>query len=270
MNRANGSFTVTVTGGGPGGGGSAGGGSGGGGGGGLAADLTVEGGVSPQTATQGETLTWTFRVVDANLGPAVDVYLDLQLSDNLTYLASTTTRGGCTVSGQRLHCFLDWMSGDAATATITLTTTVAKAGEYAVAATVGQLIPDSKPANNSLVVKASAPPPPAPPPVPPAKPVRPVIAAAVATPARPAAGKRLIVTFAVTRSDTGKLFTKATMSCDPSLAGELITHAESFVNGKARLTLTVPKNAKGKLLKIKLTIKAGGQSATRITTLKVR
>ncbi len=98
--------------------------------------------------------------------------------------------------------------------------------------------------------------------------VRPVIGKAVTVPAQPMAGKRFAVSFRVTRSDTGALLTRGMMICDPSVAGKVVQHAESFKGGMARLVFVVPANAK--LLKVKLTIKAGGQSATKITTFRVR
>jgi hypothetical protein len=120
---------------------------------------------------------------------------------------------------------------------------------------------------------ATAPPPTTttPPPPPPAPAVvKPVIAAPVSTPRVPLAGKRLTVTFLVTRSDNGEPLTSGTMVCDPSVAGKVITHSESFRAGKASLSFLVPKTAKGKQLKVKLTIKAGTQSAGKIVTLRVR
>jgi uncharacterized repeat protein (TIGR01451 family) len=247
-----------------------GGGSGGGGGGsGPAADLSIAGSVSPPTATHGGTLLWTFVVTNSNLGPAVDVSVNLALSGNLTYIASTTTRGpGCVASGTAVHCFLDWMSGDAATATITLTTTVATSGDYSVSASVDQLIPDSNPANNTVTVKASAPVVPVPPP--PVQPVKPVIAIPVLVPPKPVAGKPLAVTFVVTRSDTGKPLMSGRMICDPSVRGKIVRHSESFRNGKARLAFTIPKSAKGKLLRVRVMIRSGTQATTRIATFRVR
>ena len=60
------------------------------------------------------------------------------------------------------------------------------------------------------------------------------------------------------------------MICDPSIQGKVIRHAEQFTNGVARLAFTIPKNAKGKLLTVRLTIKLGGQSATKIATFRVK
>lgn len=98
--------------------------------------------------------------------------------------------------------------------------------------------------------------------------VKPVIGAPIATPARAVAGKRMAVVFPVTRSDTGKPLTTGKMICDPSVLGMVIRHAESFSSGKARLSFLIPKSAKGKLVKVKVTIKAGAQSATRIATFR--
>ncbi len=60
------------------------------------------------------------------------------------------------------------------------------------------------------------------------------------------------------------------MICDPSVAGKVISHTESFKAGIARLSFLVPKTAKGKLLKVKVTIKAGNQSATKIVAFRVK
>jgi hypothetical protein len=99
--------------------------------------------------------------------------------------------------------------------------------------------------------------------------VKPVIGAAVLAPARPVAGARVTVTFPVTRSDNGRPLTSGRMICDPSVAGKVIPHAESFRAGKARLSFVVPKTAKGKVVRVKVTITAGKQAATRIRAFKV-
>jgi hypothetical protein len=98
---------------------------------------------------------------------------------------------------------------------------------------------------------------------------KPVIGAAVVKPLKAVAGKRLTVTFAVTRSDNGLPLTAGKMLCDPSVAGKVIPHVESFKAGKATLSFLVPEAAKGKQLKVKVTIKAGTQSATKIVTFPV-
>lgn len=104
----------------------------------------------------------------------------------------------------------------------------------------------------------------------PVGPVKPVIGKPVTVPARPQAGKRLTVSFEVTRSDSGTALTRGKLICDPSVAGKVIRHAESFKAGTARLAFVVPTTAAGRLLKVKVTIKTGGQSATRVATFLVR
>lgn len=97
--------------------------------------------------------------------------------------------------------------------------------------------------------------------------VKPVIGAPVAKPATPVAGKAFTAAFKITRSDNGRPLTAGTMICDPSSAGKPIPHTESFKGGTARVTLVVPSSAK--LLKVKLTIKTGAQSATKVATFRV-
>jgi hypothetical protein len=121
------------------------------------------------------------------------------------------------------------------------------------------------------LVTATPAPAPTPTPTPTPKPavVKPVFGKATITPA-PVAGKRVVFTLAVKRSDTGKPLTTGRMICDPSVKGRVIRHAESFKRGTARLAFTIPKSAKGKPLRVKVTIKVGKQSATRIVTYRVK
>lgn len=100
-------------------------------------------------------------------------------------------------------------------------------------------------------------------------PVRPVIAKPIVIPAKPTAGRPLTVIFQVARSDDGRPLKSGTMVCDPSVGGKLVKHAEQFRNGLARLAFNVPGNAKGKQLKVKLTIRLAAQSSTRITTFRI-
>jgi hypothetical protein len=103
----------------------------------------------------------------------------------------------------------------------------------------------------------------------PAPAVKPVIGAPTTIPAKAVAGKHFTVTFPVTRSDNGAPLTSGKMICDPSIAGKVISHAESFTGGTAKLSFTVPKTAKGKLLKVKVTIKVGNKSTTKIATFHI-
>jgi hypothetical protein len=100
--------------------------------------------------------------------------------------------------------------------------------------------------------------------------VKPLIAHPVAVPRRPAAGSRFVLTFTVTRSDNGRPLRGGKMICDPSIDGRVVPHTASFTNGKARLVLTVPRSAKHKLLKVRMTVTFGDQSTTRIGTFVVR
>ena len=99
--------------------------------------------------------------------------------------------------------------------------------------------------------------------------VKPVFGTPKTVPAKLVAGKKVVFTLAVKRSDTGAPLTTGKMICDPSVSGKVVTHAESFKGGTAKLVFTVPKTAKGKLLKVKVTIVNGKQSATKIVTYKV-
>ena len=54
------------------------------------------------------------------------------------------------------------------------------------------------------------------------------------------------------------------MICDPSVNGKEIRHAEQFRKSIATLHFTVPQTAKGKVLKVNLTFKNGGQLASTV------
>jgi len=99
--------------------------------------------------------------------------------------------------------------------------------------------------------------------------VKPLIGRPTPTPTRAVAGKRFLVIFAVTRSDNHQPLTRGKMICHPSVKGRLIAHTGSFTNGKARLALRIPRTARHKLLKIKLTITVGNQSTSRVATFLV-
>lgn len=127
--------------------------------------------------------------------------------------------------------------------------------------------------------------------------VTPVIGQPTITPAKVVAGKRVTLTYRVTRTDAAqpKPLAGGTMDCRPTVGGRMLAHAESFKNGVARLSFVIPKTSKGKILKVKVTIKApsyrgedgvsislatgqmalvatwyDGQSSTRITSLRIK
>ncbi len=101
-------------------------------------------------------------------------------------------------------------------------------------------------------------------------PGKPVIGKPVTVPGQPVAGKRFTVSFKVMRAGTITPFTIGKMTMDPSIAGQVVAHTGSFRGGTARLSLVVPANAAGKQLKVKLTIKAGSKSTTKVATFRIQ
>jgi hypothetical protein len=98
--------------------------------------------------------------------------------------------------------------------------------------------------------------------------VHPVIGKAVITP-KPVAGRTVLVSFKVTRSDTGAKLTSGKMICDPRIGIRMLKHAEQFKSGIASLRFTIPRTPTHKTLKVHLTIRLGTQSATRIATFHI-
>jgi uncharacterized repeat protein (TIGR01451 family) len=159
-------------GGGGGGGGTGGGGgstgSGGGGGGSGVADLRLEGTVEPQQAAVGDTITWRITVNDFNTGPALDVYVDIQLPSSVSLVSSYADRGtGCTVvADNKLHCYLDWLADGAQFGHVILVTKVTATGDHVLTAVTGYRSADPVPADNSLTLTGTTPAPFVPPPTP--------------------------------------------------------------------------------------------------------
>ena len=188
-----------------------------------------------------------------------------------------------------LDCNLDWLSSDAMTAHIVLVVRVDATGLLTVRATATYLFADPTPDDNTATVLANQPATPTP--TPPAKPaavLRPVIGRVTITPA-PTAGKHVVVSFRVTRSDNHKPLTTGTLVAGASSltldcpSGGSVTSKHGYVckpsgikgvgrfaNGVARLSFVIPKNGKGRVLTVKLTIKVTGQSATKIATFPVK
>jgi Calx-beta domain len=99
---------------------------------------------------------------------------------------------------------------------------------------------------------------------------KPVIGKPVAAPTQPVAGTRFVALFKVTQSGTGASLVRGTMAAESSIAGQVTPSKGSFKGGTARVSLVVPPAATGKQLKLRLTIKAGKQSATRVTIFRVQ
>ena len=90
-----------------------------------------------------------------------------------------------------------------------------------------------------------------------------VISAPVVSPSRPEAGKRLTIVFAVMGSDTAASLTTGTATAVASIGGKSTPVRVSFSGGSARVVLTPPKDAKGKLLVLRLAVVVGGKTTTR-------
>jgi len=84
------------------------------------------------------------------------------------------------------------------------------------------------------------------------------------------AGKTFSANFHVFRSDNGAKLLTGTMSSAPSVNGKVIyPHYEKFQNGIASVRVTIPANAKGKVLKVPVTIKLGNESFTHTATFQI-
>src|SRR5262249_51231427 len=68
----------------------------------------------------------------------------------------------------------------------------------------------------------------------------------------------------------GAPLTAGTMIFSPTVDGRSLPHTGSFRSGTARGNLVVPADAAGKVLKVKLTIRAAGGSATRTASFHIR
>jgi uncharacterized protein YdaL len=99
--------------------------------------------------------------------------------------------------------------------------------------------------------------------------VKPVIGKPVTVPAKLVAGKTATISYKVTRSNTGALLTGGTMTCSPTIKGKLIAHREQLKRGTATVRLTIPKTARGKQLKVQLTVKLNGQAGSRTSTFRI-
>lgn len=102
-----------------------------------------------------------------------------------------------------------------------------------------------------------------------AAPAKPVIGAPTAAPAKPQAAKPFTVSFKVTSSMTHRALTTGLMASTASAGGKAIAHKQSFRGGTARVSLVVPAVANGKPLHVTVTIRSGGQSATKAVVYPV-
>jgi hypothetical protein len=242
-----------------------------GGGGGGPSDLSLTGTVDPASAPVGASHVWRLQVRNSGSGTATGVTLNVELSSNVVFGFGEVQRGsGCIADGSSLHCGLDVLKpagDDLSTNDVVIGTNVTGFGEVTLAATATSDGSDPTPEDDTLVLKANVQPV-ALPQSTPAQPAmaRPRLGKPAVAPAKPVAGRRFTFTLRVTRSDTGAPFVNGTLDCRPTLAGKILTHADSFKAGTIRLSMVVPKTAKGKLLRITIRLTASTSIQTAVHT----
>jgi subtilisin family serine protease len=244
-----------------------GGGGGGGGGGTSVPDLSVGLVANGSVFAPGSEADLVATVTNKGGAGSLQTHLLIELPATMTLLGPPSYDRGSGCSGtQKIDCFLDYIP-NGGSSKVVLAVRVSGSGPQSIRATASS-DREANPADNvaTLTLQVGAPVVPQPPAV--VKP-KPVFGKPLALPPQPLAGKRFTFTLAVKRSDTGAPLRAGRMVCDPTVAGKLIKHTESFKAGKARLTFVMPKRAKGKQLKIKIKIVSGSRSTTRVLTYKV-
>ena len=97
-----------------------------------------------------------------------------------------------------------------------------------------------------------------------------VVASGVGTPANQTAGKLGAVVFLVTRSDNGAAMTDASVTSSVSVGGKAVTHLQTYTNGVAQVSYSVPAKTRGKILTVKVTVTAtGGGKTSKVSTFVV-
>jgi hypothetical protein len=225
------------------------------------------------TAAVGDSLTWRLTVTDSNQGPATGVYVDVNVPSNVTVTYTYADRGtGCTGSGTNTwHCDLDWLADTAQTGHVVITAKVTAAGDHALTAVAGYRAPDPTPADNTVTLTATTPGAPVTPvvPVAPAA-VTAVVASGVGAPPNQTAGHLGAVVFVVTRSDNGAPMTDATVTSSASVGGKTIPRLQTYINGVAQVSYSIPAKTRGKILTVKLTAKTPtGASTSKVSTFVV-
>ena len=96
-----------------------------------------------------------------------------------------------------------------------------------------------------------------------------VIAKPVGSLPKPIAGQAFSVGFVLTRSDTGGPLTTGTTTATASIGGKLVPVRLVRKAGNARVSLAMPKKARGKKLVVRVDVSAGGSTTTRRYTATV-
>jgi hypothetical protein len=89
-------------------------------------------------------------------------------------------------------------------------------------------------------------------------------------PLKPKAGKAYTASLAFGRTDGSPPTGTETVSCRATVAGRaLAPTSRSLINGKAACTWTIPKTAKGKAIRVTVTVQSGSLKASKSATAKI-
>jgi hypothetical protein len=88
-------------------------------------------------------------------------------------------------------------------------------------------------------------------------------------PAQPIAGRRFVVSTAVTRTDTRTTLQSGSVSCTATVGEAKLRARGGFASGRARCVLTVPRTAARKLLRGSLTVGVEGVSVRKTYSFRV-
>ncbi|MBM2821420.1 MAG: hypothetical protein HW413_166 [Thermoleophilia bacterium] len=89
------------------------------------------------------------------------------------------------------------------------------------------------------------------------------------TPLPPKAGKRFVVSTVVTRSDTETIVTSGKVACTARIGKAKMRATGRFASLRAHCSMTVPRSAKGKLLRGTMTVSTAGASLRKAFTFRV-
>jgi len=103
-----------------------------------------------------------------------------------------------------------------------------------------------------------------------AKPLTLVAASPTAVPAKPAAGKAFTVGTRVTRGDNGAALGTAVVTCTARIGTAPLRATGRLRNGVAVCAMKLPVKAKGKVVRVTITVRFRGVSATKRFSARVR
>jgi hypothetical protein len=93
----------------------------------------------------------------------------------------------------------------------------------------------------------------------------------VVKPTRPAASTKFLASFLTVRTDSLEPLRDAKSTCKATVGGKRVTaRVEAELGFAFCETVRLPKDGKGKLLKVTLTTSAGGKTVTKTFSAKLR